>query len=385
MKERLPGYEKVLEEYTYQYLLFGYRKAILGHYYATVLFQASKTFGGITCEVGLSRTEDFPYYRFYDKPSLGVSGFRARTTHVLKGLEATTTRLYAGPDVLLGHILDLVGEAITAGNKLIEEAIPRVAAQYQLWQPYYEEWQKAEAASTSDNPKRRYPDLIGEEVARRILHDCLRSGKFDSYLGPRKFRYRDPNFMNCHVYLLARALSFVVPPEPEEVQPFELDPNQHPEKILFDAIAAISGRSEQPEAIELSPKILERVPDWAFLRSFAALEAFYEHETVALDQVNRQANSVTQKNKKAEPAGVSLDELYSDSVSVVTQPVATLSGAAPDSPAMACRRPKAPLKPRMGKHRMDPFETFEDYIQDKIEVQPEGSDTFDFLGAQLGL
>ena len=387
MKERLPGYERVLEEYTYQYLLFGYRKPILGHYYATVLFQASKTFGGITCEVGLSRTKDFPYYRFYDRPRLGVSGFRARTTHVLKGLEATTTRLYSGPDVLLGHILDLVGEAIQAGNKLIEAAIPRVAEQYELWQPYYEEWEKAEAATTSTDPERRYPDLIGERVARRILHDCLRSGKFDSFLGPRKFRYRDPKFMNCHVYLLARALSFEEPPEPDEVVSPEIDPEQNPDKILFDAIGAISGRSEQAEAIELSPRILERAPDWAFLRSFAALEAFYEQDTVALDQVKSSAKAGgIKQEKKVEPAGVSLDELYSETVSVVSQPAPDLTGAAPDSAAMAARTPKAPPKPKMGKERMDPFETFGDYIEGRIEVQPEdSSDTFDFLGAQLGL
>ena len=130
MQERLPGYERFLEEYTNQYLLFGYRKPILGHYYAFVLFQASKTFGGLTCEVGLSRNKDYPYYRYYDSPSIGVGGFRARTTHILKGLEATTTRMYAGPDVLLGHIMDLVSEAITAGNKLIEATIPRVAKQF---------------------------------------------------------------------------------------------------------------------------------------------------------------------------------------------------------------------------------------------------------------
>ena len=87
---------------------------------------------------------------------------------------------------------------------------------------------------------------------------------------------------------------------------------------------------------------------------------------------------------RVKTTGVSLDELYSDTVSTVSQPVA-LSGAAPDSAASAARTPKFPTKPKMGKDRIDPFESFEDYIQDRIEVQPEGSDTFDFLGAQLGL
>lgn len=382
MMDRLPGYERVLEEYTSQYLLFGYRKPILGHYFATVLFQAAKNFGGLTCEVGLSRRKDFPYYRYYDKPSIGVAGFRARTTHVLKGLEATTTRLYAGPDVLLGHIMDLVSEAITAGNKLIELSVPRVAEQFQIWQPLYIQWTEAEASARPQTNGDRYPDLVGETIAREILHDCLRSGHFDSFLGPKKFRYRDANFLNCHVYLLAKALAFVEPPEPEEVHPLEMDPTQDPDKILFDAIGAICGRSEQTEAIELSDKILQRVPQWAFLRSFAALEALFEHETVALDKVASYAGDPPKKKEKQQPVGLSLDELYSDTALAG----AGLEGIPPEAPAPAL--PAAPTatapKAKTGKDRMDPFEIFCDYVEGKIQpAQP--ADTFDFLSSHLGL
>ena len=378
MRERLPGYERVLEEYTYQYLLFGYRKPILGHYYATVLFQAAKTFGGITCEVGLSRSEDFPYYRWYDKPHLGVSGFRARTTHILKGLEATTTKLYTGPDVLVGHIMDLVSEAITAGNKLIEMAIPRVAKQYHLWQPFYEEWLSEESKAREDEQEYRYPRLIGEKVSRDIIHDCLRSGRFDSFLGPKKFRYRDRRFFNCHVYLLAKALAFEEPPEPDDLGEITIDPEQHPEKILFDPIGAISGRSEQPEAFELSQGILKRVPEWAFLRSFAALEALFDAPIVDLDKVKRHVGLPAKEEEKPKPVGISLDDLYSDTLVAGT---GSIGGAAPE-PGQAPRY-TAPPKPKMGKDRIDPFELFLDYIEGKSSA-PE-PDTFDFLGAQLGL
>lgn len=376
MRDRLPGYDRVLEEYTYQYLLFGYRKAILGHYYATVLFQAAKTFGGLTCEVGLSRSKDFPYYRWYDEPNLGVAGFRARTTHILKGLDATTTKTYTGPDILMGHIMDLVSEAITAGNKLIKDAIPRVVDQYQIWQPIYEDWQKEENKAKEDEHEFRYPRLIGEQVARDIIHRSLRSGKFDSFLGPKKFRYRDKKFLNCHVYLLAKALAFEEPPEPEDMKILEIDPDQHPEKILFDPIGAISGRSEQPEAVELSPGILNRLPEWAFLRSFAALEALFDAPIVDLEKVKSQA-AMPGHAPAPKPVGMSLDDLYSDS------PVAgsgTLGGAAPDPHSAQAF---APPKPKMGKERCDPFETFADYIDGK-HSKPE-PDTFDFLGSQLGI
>ena len=381
MKDRLPGYDRFLEEYTHQYLLYGYRKPVLGHFYAFVLFQASKSFGGLTCEVGLSRTETYPYYRYYDKPSIGVGGFRARTTHVLKGLEATTTRMYAGPDVLLGHVMDLVSEAITAGNKLIKDTVPRVAEQYLIWQPLYEQWLKAEQTANSNEDGLRYGNLIGEAVARQILHDCLRNGNLDSFLGPKKFRYRDANFLNCHVYLLAKALAFVEPPEDHELQTIEIDPDQDPEKILFDAIGAIAGRVEQPDAIELSPGILKRVPEWAFVRSFAALEALYDTPTVSLDEVRAHVKSQP-KPKASAPVGVSLDELYGDVPAAA--PIGGLSGPPPDA-TLAGGALEPPKRYKMGKDRMDPFETFLDYIEGRVQPAAPEADPFDLLGSQLGI
>jgi hypothetical protein len=378
MKDRLPGYERFLEEYTSQYLIYGYRKPILGHFYAFVLFQASKSFGGLTCEVGLSRTEDFPYFRYYDKPSVGVGGFRARTTHVLKGLEATTTRMYAGPDVLLGHIMDLVSEAITAGNQLIKETVPRVSEQYLIWQPLYEQWLKAEETARSNEQGLRYGNLIGEAVARQILHDCLRSGRLDGFLGPKKFRYRDPNFLNCHVYLLAKALAFIEPPEEEEMQTIEIDPEQDPEKILFDAIGAIAGRVEQPEAIELSSGILKRVPEWAFVCSFAALEALLDNPTISLDEVRAHVKAPP-KPRPSAPVGVSLDELYGDAGTAT--PLGSLAGPPPGSAVSAV--PEPPKRYKMGKERMDPFETFSDYIEGRVKPEPKEADPFDMLGSDF--
>ena len=157
-----------------------------------------------------------------------------------------------------------------------------------------------------------------------------------------------------------------------------IDPEQHPEKILFDPIGAISGRSEQPEAFELSQGILKRVPEWAFLRSFAALEALFDAPIVDLDKVKRHVGLPAKEEEKPKPVGISLDDLYSDTLVAGT---GSIGGAAPE-PGQAPRY-TAPPKPKMGKDRIDPFELFLDYIEGKSSA-PE-PDTFDFLGAQLGL
>lgn len=380
MKARLPEYKRVVEEYTNQYFLFCYRKPVLGHYYATVLFQAAKEFGGVTCEVGLSRTEDYPYYRYYDRPQLGINGFRARTRHILKGLDSNTTKSFTGPDTLTAALMELVAEAQSASTKLQEIAVPRVSQEYSIWQPLYAEWQEAER-SASDNPDRRYKELVGETVARKILHSVLQSGRYDSYMGPRKFRYREPDFMNCHVFLLAKALSFVDPPENHEIGKLEIDPGQEPDKIIFDPIASLTGRTEQDEAVELPPRILERAPHWAFLRSFAALEAFFENPVVNLEDVKTSVREpAPAAARKAEPApapaasGLSLDELYGDT---------PLVDESLDGPSLP---PLEPMQP-VARKRPDPFDVILPYLTGEAAQDPPkaAADPFELLGAQFGL
>ncbi len=388
MKQRLPGYTRVLEEYTSQYFLFCYRRPVHGHYFSTVLFQASKSFGGVTCEVGVSRTEDYPYYRYFDRPQLGVNGFRARTRHLLKGLDANTTKPYTGPDTLTAALMELVAEAASASTKLLEIAVPRVAQEYNVWQPLYAEWQAAEE-NASDLPDRRYRDLVGEGVARRILHAILASGQYDSFMGQSKFRYREPDFLNCHVYLLAKALAFVEPPEAHEEGRLDIDPGQDPERILFDPISALSGRLEQDEAVELPRGILERVPHWAFLRSFAALEALFENPMVHLDEVKASVaeaapaaqKAAVESSEAATPAGLSLDELYSDGP--LDSPLES-----PQLPPLEETSPVAasPVA-EQGSRRPDPFDLILPYLTGEAAAQPPApaADPFDLLGAQFGL
>lgn len=388
MKQKMPGFTKVTEEYTSQYLLFGYTKPVLGHYHSWVLFQASREFGAITCEVGVSRTQEYPYYRFLDSPRLGVSGFRARTRHVLQNLEARTTRAYNGPDTLTSLILELTTEAVSASQRLLEIAVPRLAEEYALWQPFYTEWQQAEALA-NDIPDRRYPGLVGEAVARRILHATLSSGQYDSYLGAKKFRYREPDFLNCHVYLLAKALAFVDPPERHEIALLKLDPGQDPDKILYDPIASLTGRTEQDEAVVLPAGILQRAPDWAFLRSFAALEAFFEKPMVALEEVKTSIHEPSPVVAEVAPVGLSLDELYGESPSAVEELQAPeLAPLALEESAVSLGTPlyaETTVSSGLSSARPDPFELILPYLNGEAADKTATEDPFDLLGAQLGL
>ncbi len=382
MRQKLPGYQKVLEESTSQYLIFGYRRQVHSHYYATILFQAAREFGGLTCEVGVSRTEEMPYYRLYDRPVLGIAGFRARTQHLLKGLDTNTAVYYHSPDTLMTCLLDLIRDALSAGNQILETAVPLIESRFKQWQPLYSDWLEAERTRNEANPERRYPGLVGEEVARKTIHHYLQTGRFDSFLGTKKFLYRNPSTLDCHAYLLARALEFIEPPEQDEMGNLVLDPNQDPNKILFDPIASLSGRLEQPEALQLSPGVLARVPEWAFLSSFAALEALFDRPLVPLQELKgpEPEKPPVQVSEPKEPVGLSLDELYGG-VSSLESPLdpAPLLDETVSLEGAASTNGRKTSRP-------DPFELFAAYIEEEASPTEEPAfDPFDMLGSQLGL
>ena len=121
------------------------------------------------------------------------------------------------------------------------------------------------------------------------------------------------------------------------------------------------------------------MPEWTFLRSFAALEALFDAPTVSLDQVKSSLKDPAKAPPEpSAPVGVSLDELYGD-----VPAVAAVGGLAGPPPETAM--PPTPKRYKMGKDRMDPFETFEGYVNGTIEPAKPEPDTFDFLGSQLGI
>lgn len=383
VQQRLSGFKKAPLDYTSdQYLLFLYEKTVLDHYHVTVFFQAAK--GLVTCEVGVSRTPRLPYYRFFDQPTLGVSGFRARTRHLLDGLDAVTTKSYTNPDSLTSALLELAAEANSAYPRLLQLALPKISTQYAFWQPLYTDWLEAEKTPTT-HLDQRYRGLVGEAITRRLLHDILLGGQFDSFLGHQmKLRYRDPKFLGCHVYLMAQALALIEPPEISEANHMLLDPGQPPERILFDPIATLTGRSEQGEAVELSPRMLERMPEWAFLCSFAALEAFLDNPITALSDVKATidppqpspttgpARTESSPPQTTSPT-LSLDELYGGPSSDET----TLDDLPPLIEELAV--PSKPLRP-------DPFECLRPFLfETPEEPATPPVDPFDILGAQLGI
>ena len=206
----------------------------------------------------------------------------------------------------------------------------------------------------------------------------MSSGQFNSFLGPLKFKYREPDFLNCHVYLLAKALSFIEPPEEKEFQPFEIDPKQDPNKILLDAIGALTGRGEQTEAVKLSPRILDRVPEWAFLRSFAALEALYSKETVALTEVKTTVKEPEKTPAEIKPTGICLDALYG---SINEENSAVEIDLPPQASQSTLSQKTEATQFKTGKNRTDPFDLLQEYVEREIEPL---RDSFEILVAHLG-
>lgn len=303
----LQGYTQTFSEVTSEYLLFGYCREARENQFLHVLVQGARFAGKIVTEVGISRRKEFPYYKWSDEPKLAVGGVRERTTWLMSGQDFSVR--YASHDDLMKALRDLVvGQSAPALRTLGEMAGPHLYREQQTWQPLYEDWVTAEAkARASGGAAQRYPDLVNEEEATDLVQELLMSRKFDQLLGPLKFKYRDSRFFNCHMYLFARGLEFLDPPAapqqpaPEPVSEEQESDNRSPRMLtwadilgpppkkedegkkkaeqptpLGDAIAGINGRHPQSMCLELSLDPTERHREFAFLKSLAALEAFYE-------------------------------------------------------------------------------------------------------------
>lgn len=388
-RERLKGYELTIHESTHQSLLYGYRGRIAGYFNCFVLYQASRSFGRITAEVAISRADELPIYRWTDDPRLGVAGFRERV-QVLHH-EVDKTSVYSSQQELATVLLDLTKECEVAVLKLADQVIEAVAEEYRIWQPLFSQWQRASQEHPPQGPDQmRFPGLEGEDVAREVIHDTLARGTFDRFLGPKKFKYRDDEFFDCHVYLLAKALEFIEPPplppllDDEERETEEIDP-QDKTAPLPDAYASLTGRQPVAESVELAVSTSLRTTQWTFLRSFAALEAFYGRDGATAVR----PSEFRTPNQGAQPteSDISLDELYEGIMG--NEAYSGPAEAQPPKPAEKPAENPAPPEPEPEKaqasakakqpERPDPFEMLGDYIGQ------EEPDPFDVLGEQLGL
>ncbi len=304
-RQDLAGYRQIFSEITSEYLLYGYHRQARENQHVFVLVQGARFAGSLISEVAMSRRAEYPFYKFSDRPQLGVGGFRERVSLLVSGSDFSTR--YGSQFELQRTLRELVaGQSGAALRALNETAGPVMYREQQTWEPLYLEWLQAEKVAPLSGD-RRYPGLPNEVEATGLLQEMLMGRKFDRFMGPLKFRYREPRFFNCHLYLLGRGLEFLEPPEgavrPESAAspPPEFDrpqrmitwadilgPPPRPEAevkkgkelppALGDAIAGITGRHPQSMAFELSPDPQARYQEFAFLKSLAALEAFYEEE-----------------------------------------------------------------------------------------------------------
>lgn len=302
----LQGYTPVLSEVTSEYLLFGYAREARENEFLHVLVQGARTSGRIVTEVAVSCQDKFPYYRWSDEPKLAVAGVRERTLQLMTGQDHSYR--YTSAEELTKVLRDLVvGQSAPALRNLGELAWPYLKREQQTWKPLYDAWVVAEDKARASGGRLRYPELVDEEQAMDLLQDQIMDRKYQHFLGgPLRARYRDPRYFNCHLYLFARGLEFLEPPslpkpaEPERPAGDEAEISERQQQMatwaallgprpkreddrkkelpppLGDAIAGLTGRHPQGMCLELSLDPTVRHREYAFLKSLAAMEAYYE-------------------------------------------------------------------------------------------------------------
>lgn len=271
IRERMAYFEPCFSEVSSQYLLYGFKKQISTAHSGYLLVQASRTQGRYSLEVGISRGHSYPIHRLNDFPDIGVVGYRESVFTITKGYNHSEE--YPNGDALFKLLYAQLKDAELALSRLTEKVLSRTQRQYDQWVKVYEQWLQQEKTAQGP-PGARYPTLSAEHLGFEIIEKILTSGMFDKYLGPLKFKYRNPIFMNCHVYLLAKGLEFVEFPDQSVIVPVQYAP---PEKKLAppldDPITGLTGRQPQNDSIEFSPITAQKMTQYAFLKSLSAVEA----------------------------------------------------------------------------------------------------------------
>lgn len=271
IKERMGYFEPAFHEVSNQFLLYGYKKQLSTSHTGFVLVQASRTQGRYTMEVAVTRGDQYPVHRFYDFPDIGVTGYRESVPAMTKGYNHAED--YPNGDALFRNLYSHLKDAELALSRLAEKTLTKTQRQYDEWNNIYNTWLELERKADGP-PGSRYKGVEAETLAFDIIDKTLARGLFDRYLGPLKFKYRNPAFLNCHVYMLARGLEFVE--YPDEKSRVEI-PNAPPQKKLpdplDDPITALKGRQPQATSVTLSQVTAERMTQFAFLKSLSAVEA----------------------------------------------------------------------------------------------------------------
>ena len=337
VKDRLRQYEPAFLEMGNQFLFYGFRKHISSTYDAYLLFQASRNAGLLRSDVAVCRDGGFPLARLSDFPDFGLGGYRESAYRLTQGFEHCDQ--YHSTESLASLLLGLFREMEQAVSRLAEKAIPRIKANYEIWEPLYHDWVRQDHSST-EAPGHRYPGLWCEGMAFELLDKILRSGRFDRFMGPLKFRYRQPHVLNCHLYLLARALEFLDPPDDRQAPP---PPPPISEKItsrfranLDDPSPSLLGRLPQEDSVELSNVVSERTGEYAFLKSLAAM-----HSLLKLDEQGAPVGDAVLVDAGLASTQFLIDSpVYEQELDTPPQPVARPAPSPPPIPP----RPEPPQR-----------------------------------------
>ncbi|MGI5843583.1 MAG: hypothetical protein ACOX9B_05340 [Candidatus Xenobium sp.] len=300
-RSELNGYLPLFSEVSSEFLLYGYHREARENQYFFIMVQGSRFSGNLVVEVAIANRPEYPYYRLSDNPQIGLVGFRERVAVLMTGNDYSWR--YSSQEELQRILRDILVSQGSPALRSLSDAVRQVLyREQQTWEPLYLEWLEAEKEARP-GADRRYPGLANELEATQCLQEMLMGRQFDPFLGPLKFRYRDPKFFNCHLYLLGRALEFLEPPESEDIPEAPapeaapeverpqrmitwadiLGPISKPEPVkkkkelplpLNDAIAGITGRHPASLAVKLSRDPQARSREYAFLKSLAAVEAF---------------------------------------------------------------------------------------------------------------
>jgi hypothetical protein len=339
VKDRLRHYEPAFLEVSNQFLLYGYRKNISSTYQAYLLFQASRNAGLLRAEVAVCRDGQYPIARLSDFPDFGLGGYRESVYRLTQGFDHSDQ--YHSTESLFSLLLGLFRDMEQAVNRLAEKAIPRIKDNYEIWEPLYLDWTKQDHGST-EAYGHRFPGLWCEAMAFELLDKTLREGRFDRFLGPLKYRYGKPHVMSCHVYLLARAMEFLDPPDDRLAPP---PPPPISEKIvsryrepLDDPSPSLLGRVAQENSVELSSGVSERTAEYAFLKSLTALNSLFK-----LDESGRPCGGTLEVD-----VGLSSTQSLIDSPVYEQELESTPTYASPPPPPISAAPPRPEPPPTGG-------------------------------------
>ena len=208
MRSALSDYEPMYLEHSPNYLMFGFWRQIGLDGHSFIVIEGDRNSGRVTAEIATNTVKTIPYYRLSDTPVLGTFGFRARVCDILGGFDSS--HMYSSKDELERVMQEIITVYCHQGMRLMTEKVElAVKKAKSLWGAIYEEWLLAEQTVKDDGTGKRYRDLANEEEVRAFVASKLEDETVMRFMGKLRSKYKDDEFLNSHVYFMARGLDFL--------------------------------------------------------------------------------------------------------------------------------------------------------------------------------